>query len=260
MAIPIIQQVATPHFYRALASGLRAAFDGDGVTILHHQRHRLPRIIFDDFAPEARAGLARYVHSTHRHDPFVAALDWRKPAWVYRLGALPRFSVAGGAGLLIDPREEIGYRTVGWPCRQSEIGAAIPVGSNDLLQIALYRQGAFEGEVVQALAACLPMLSAAIGRHRGWCAPGLPSARAAGLTRRERQVIAQVLRGNSSTAIAELLGISCLTVKAHRKNAYRKLGVDTLAGLFALFSGPGDTERSLLHPRDPGRDDAVQPL
>lgn len=55
------------------------------------------------------------------------------------------------------------------------------------------------------------------------------------LTARETEVIAMVLRGYSSAAIAATLDISDETVKVHRKNAYRKLGISSQAQLFSLF-------------------------
>jgi DNA-binding CsgD family transcriptional regulator len=62
---------------------------------------------------------------------------------------------------------------------------------------------------------------AAFGRHR--------------LTQREGEVVAMVLRGHSSEAIATALKIAPGTVKIHRKNIYAKLGIGSQAELFSLF-------------------------
>lgn len=48
---------------------------------------------------------------------------------------------------------------------------------------------------------------------------------APGLTPREREVLAQALRGRSPRDISTRLGISWHTVRTHLKNAYRALGV-----------------------------------
>ena len=55
------------------------------------------------------------------------------------------------------------------------------------------------------------------------------------LTKRECQVISQVLHGHSSKAIAAKYSISMETVKLHRKHAYAKLNIKTQAELFHLF-------------------------
>ncbi|WP_426417137.1 response regulator transcription factor [Aestuariirhabdus sp. LZHN29] len=55
------------------------------------------------------------------------------------------------------------------------------------------------------------------------------------LTQREREVTGLILRGFSSKAIAELLGISAGTVKVHRKNIHARLNTSTQSELFTLF-------------------------
>jgi DNA-binding CsgD family transcriptional regulator len=55
------------------------------------------------------------------------------------------------------------------------------------------------------------------------------------LTNREVDVALLLLAGHSTKGIANQIGISPETVKAHRRNLYDKLGVSTHAGLFALF-------------------------
>ena len=55
------------------------------------------------------------------------------------------------------------------------------------------------------------------------------------LTKRECQVISQILLGYSSKTIAAKFSISVETVKLHRKHAYAKLNSKTQAELFHLF-------------------------
>ena len=54
-----------------------------------------------------------------------------------------------------------------------------------------------------------------------------------GLTRSEQGAILSLLSGQSSTEIADGSGRSVLTVRTHLKRAYRKIGVRSLAQLFA---------------------------
>lgn len=55
------------------------------------------------------------------------------------------------------------------------------------------------------------------------------------LTHRERDVVAMMLAGHSSKAIARALDISDGTVRNHKKNIYVKLSIQSQGALFALF-------------------------
>lgn len=56
-----------------------------------------------------------------------------------------------------------------------------------------------------------------------------------GLTNREIEIVQHLLRGHSSQSIALVLDLSPATVKVHRKNIYRKLGISSQSDLFAIF-------------------------
>lgn len=70
--------------------------------------------------------------------------------------------------------------------------------------------------------------------------------RAAGLSRREREVLAAVVDGKSSKAIGTALGIATKTVEAHRVRIMAKLGATSLAGLVRLV-----VQHGLLEPPQP---------
>jgi DNA-binding CsgD family transcriptional regulator len=55
------------------------------------------------------------------------------------------------------------------------------------------------------------------------------------ITPRESQVVAQVLEGHSSEAIAKSLGISTGTVRIHRRNIYGKLNISSQQELFSIL-------------------------
>ncbi|MCC5929616.1 MAG: response regulator transcription factor [Cyclobacteriaceae bacterium] len=62
------------------------------------------------------------------------------------------------------------------------------------------------------------------------------------LSKREIEIIQLIMNEYESTEIAEKLHLSPLTVKTHRKNIFRKIGVRNLAGLAALFKNfPGSS-------------------
>ena len=74
-------------------------------------------------------------------------------------------------------------------------------------------------------------------RGGGAAAPRLN--RPAGLTEREAEVAAMLLRGLQTKQVAQALGISVKTADHHIQSAYRKIGVSTRAGatLFAMEHG-----------------------
>lgn len=76
--------------------------------------------------------------------------------------------------------------------------------------------------------------------------PALLRTRAAGLSRREREVLAAVVDGKSSKAIGTALGIATKTVEAHRVRIMAKLGATSLAGLVRLV-----VQHGLLEPPPP---------
>ena len=55
------------------------------------------------------------------------------------------------------------------------------------------------------------------------------------LTTRECEVVGLVLRGYSSEAIADILGIAKGTVKTYRRSIYAKLGISSQSELFSMF-------------------------
>ena len=57
------------------------------------------------------------------------------------------------------------------------------------------------------------------------------------LTHRECEIAGLILKGHSSKSIARIIEISPGTVKIHRKNIYRKLGISSQSELFSLFLG-----------------------
>jgi len=55
------------------------------------------------------------------------------------------------------------------------------------------------------------------------------------LSLREHQIVSLILQGHSTESIARRFDISPGTVKVHRRNIYRKLGISSQAELFAAF-------------------------
>ncbi|MCL2523956.1 MAG: response regulator [Betaproteobacteria bacterium] len=71
-------------------------------------------------------------------------------------------------------------------------------------------------------------------RAEGQAGDHSPDDRLASLSRREQQVLQEMLRGRQSREIAETLCISIKTIEFHRANIREKLGATNMADLFRL--------------------------
>ena len=108
-----------------------------------------------------------------------------------------------------------------------------------MVELSLYRQRGrrpLERARLQELEELRLPLAAAFNKHTTLAPQAACSVST--LSPREKQIIGLLLRGCGSPQIALHLGISRHTVKDHRKRIFRKLGIGTLAQLFALFSRP----------------------
>ncbi|WP_374654086.1 LuxR C-terminal-related transcriptional regulator [Dongia sp.] len=137
---------------------------------------------------------------------------------------------------------------------REEVGFYFPLGeATGVLSLARWEAspalGRSDMDLLEALA---PAISGLAARH--WASVAAPAslvrprARDAAqvtaaytefgakqLSERERQIVSLILQGHSTGSVAHLLDISAGTVKVHRKNIYRKLGLSTQAELFAAF-------------------------
>jgi DNA-binding CsgD family transcriptional regulator len=203
------------------------------------------------------------LHREARDRPFrpqdLARLSALLPVFA---GALRRLTLTptspdarspGTGVLLIDGRGRIVGRTGGAAHWLDELGGAAP-GRLPLVVEGLAAEALLGGRPVSrlvmtrtgrmAVAEAAPLdgpgeprsvvvLSAASPEQRldRWAA-------AAGLSRRERDVLTQVLGGSSTRAIAAELSISVHTVQAHLTAIFDKSGVRTRRELVSRLSGP----------------------
>jgi FixJ family two-component response regulator len=124
--------------------------------------------------------------------------------------------------------------------RNSSLPVVFLTGHGDIpMAVRSVKRGAFEFlqkpvddarliEIVAAALADEQSTDAVVG--------GLPPAVGA-LSRREREVLDLILKGQRTRAIAEALFISVKTVEFHRSRIHAKLGVASMAELFTLCFG-----------------------
>jgi DNA-binding CsgD family transcriptional regulator len=242
-----IRELDGPRFAPALAHALRQVAPFDYTVIFGYRGEERPLDLYDDFGPEKRdIFVTVYQAGPYLLDPFFHASRNEAAPGLYRMRQLApdRFYQS--------EYYRSYYKQTGLA---EEIGFFLATGDGARVVISLMRAGhsqAFGAREMVALHAVAPVVIAAAERNwRGLAqrfdsAPETLPAEAAlreafaafgrhRLTQRESEVVAMVLRGHSSDAIAAALGIAPGTVKIHRKNIYAKLGIGSQAELFSLF-------------------------
>ncbi|WP_457813647.1 helix-turn-helix transcriptional regulator [Sinorhizobium meliloti] len=139
-----------------------------------------------------------------------------------------------------------------------EVGFFVPVSEQVTVVLSLMRReatGVFSATEFALLKKAEPLVAAFVRHHwaeldrrfdtalakkgRGRRKAAHPPAdgvwRHLNLTEREAAIIELVLQGHSSKSIGLKLGISTGTVKVHRRNVYRKLGISSQTQLLSLY-------------------------
>jgi DNA-binding CsgD family transcriptional regulator len=130
-----------------------------------------------------------------------------------------------------------------------EVGFFVPVEGATVVLSLMRREasgGFSDAELIplrqaEALVADLVRLTwgGVAARFGASLAPPGPWARLS-LTEREAAIVELVLQGHSSESIALRLGIATGTVKVHRRNVYRKLGISSQTQLLSLYLAERD--------------------
>ena len=228
----LIGAIGASDFLATAADSVRRFAGFDLAAIVLHPDSDRPRVLFDDFDRIGRHdAVETYARVTHRINPMLA-----RPGVVRArdfAGTAPDRIAALRPWLVPAPDEELGFRTAGWPERQEELGLHLR-GWGGTIELGLYRErgrGTAPATMLRALDAATTPIAAAFERHRVLAGESIALRRQ--LSPRENQVCDLLLLGCSSDAIALRLGISRHTVKDHRKQIFRKLGIASLAELFA---------------------------
>lgn len=242
-----IRELDGPRFAPSLAQALRQVAPFDYTVVFGYRGEERPIDLHDDFGSHKRdIFVSMYQAGPYLLDPFFHASRNEVAPGLYRMRELApdRFY------------QSEYYRSYYMQTGLTEeIGFFLATGDGARVVISLMRAGhspSFSPREMAALHAVTPVVIAAAERHwRGLSQrfDAAPAARPAEttlreafaafgrhrLTQREGEVVALVLRGHSSEAIATALGIAPGTVKIHRKNIYAKLGIGSQAELFSLF-------------------------
>ena len=203
---------------------------------------RAPALLYDDIRPELHEAVVEaYLRGAYLLDPFYNRMARGLDRRVIKLQEIQPdhfrkseyFSTYYTDTRLVD-----------------EVGIFVPCRGGSHVFVSLGRAAGtapFSRRSFQRLQSLLPIIDALLARQ--WDVEAFADAAAApvtlddtlrqggfaALSAREREVVALILKGHSSTSIAWQLSIAVGTVKNHRKSIYRKLAVTSQAALFARF-------------------------
>lgn len=226
---------------------LRASVDFPGCLLLMLDGDRPPVHIYDNVRYERRADVVdRYLDGAYLLDPFYVVYLASKPCTVLRLRDVapdrfqqsPYFAqyyhslrLADEAAILIDlpSGKHLFYSIGGMPDARrftardmQNLRRMLPVFA--AINRRHFAAAQYDDTAPAAAAVTRASIAAAMARFGD-----------AELTEREREIAILILKGHSTNSIGEMTGISPGTVKIHRKNLYRKLGISSQSALFARF-------------------------
>ena len=146
--------------------------------------------------------------------------------------------------------EDLGYLTEGWPERLEEVSILIDLPNKEMGEIAIFKKkiSGFSESELNTLKILEPLLLSIFKNH--WSATRQQKINENTtktqkqryehfghgiLSQREREVAKLILEGHSGNSIAANLNIALTTVKSHRKNMYKKLGIGSQQELFSRY-------------------------
>ncbi len=234
---------------RAFRDAMRSLALFDHVVIFAYRGQAKPVDLYSTFDADAyRTFVSLYQAGPYLLDPFFhAALAGKRGLWRMRELAPDRFFSSDYFRTYYSQTE-----------LAEEIGFFVPLAPDVTVVLSLMRamdRRVFTRAEMGLLRAAEPFVHTLVQTFWGTAAArfdvegdddGRPQARDAGrdqqhvwnvgnLTRRETVIVDLVLRGHSSEAVGQQLGISTGTVKVHRRNVYRKLNISSQTQLLSLY-------------------------
>ena len=268
LANELVAAIGHEDFFAVLARRLARFFPYEWLIIFLYRCGATPILLHDTMSPQlSHEGISNYLRNTYVLSPvYRAFLGGIEPGLYFMRDLVPRESLKGldaeQFGVRIDRKEEIGFLTQGWPKGMQELLLAFPVSQGALIEISLSissASGGVAGVSLVPLRRIFRLLLTCIRKHweirSGECALQPQQPRLAKhvqgfdsplLTQREREIVKMILRGHSSASIGRELDIALPTVKTHRRNAYEKLGVNSMAELVAMYLQ--SVQESQTHP------------
>jgi DNA-binding CsgD family transcriptional regulator len=246
LAPHLIRSIDRPDFYASVANAIRSQIGTRAVSayVLSHDR-----------PPEMRLQTIPALALERRVLPLDAFQDWAyayDPFYRHILRSSQHGTFTLSEVLTEDAETEIFRREFYQKVEgMDEIGVLVPLDQRRTLALYFVRpQGAkqFSDIEIKLVKDLTPILNECVAMHEAIRdRPVSPASFNAQwrraleyfaksiLSGREHQVMQLTLVGQTAQETADLTGLALGTVKNHRKAIYRKLGVESLSDLMALF-------------------------
>jgi DNA-binding CsgD family transcriptional regulator len=236
-------------FGETLRQMMRALVRFDHVVVFAYRGKERPIELYSTFSPDDHVVfVSLYQAGPYMLDPFYHTARERR-CGVFRMRELApdRFfsseyyrSYYVKTGLA----EEIGFFLAAGEdvsivlslMRRQETGP-FPANEFTLLQKAAPLVATLAARHWSRLGGRFDAAKATLGRRKARQAQPDTVWRGLKLTAREEAIVDLVLQGHSSESIGLRLGISTGTVKVHRRNVYRKLGISSQTQLLSVYLG-----------------------
>ncbi len=237
--------IGLPEFFDDFLEFVKSyAFFDSGLVVCYHRRRR-PDILYDALRHPLRSNSAPvYAAGAYLLDPmFLRAMRTSRDCIV-------RFLDIVTAEF---PRSEYFLSYYQRSSVVDEMNVIVPCGPDAVLAVCIERSPFYErfsSQELEDLTRWLPTMSALLRRHWQSVEPEfvgpendpehdrlaglLERFGASDLTPREHEVVQLILRGHSPAQMSERLGAAIETIRVHRRNIYRKLGVSSVGELFAI--------------------------
>ena len=228
----------------------------DAAILIIYRHDEKPILLSSNFKEKrAQLGLKNYINDTFVLNP--AYLSFKKGQ---TRGIRQITQLSGKNGIkttdfneyrIKEARDEdLGYLTEGWPERLEEISILIGLPNREMGEIAIFKKkiSGFNETEINTLKILEPLLNSIFKNH--WISTRQQKINENTkknqkeryenfgqdiLSLREREVARLILAGHSGNSIAANLNIAITTVKSHRKNMYKKLGIGSQQELFSRY-------------------------
>ncbi|MCP4390569.1 MAG: LuxR family transcriptional regulator [Gammaproteobacteria bacterium] len=240
-----IDAIGQTDFLPGLLDYLRAEVPFVGILLLLLDENNRPFHIYDTIRTPFRINLDMYLDGVYQLDPFYTRFckDRKTGAMLIRDIAPDRFN-----------QTEYYRRYYKNIELQDELAIFTELQDGRFLFFSIGRRAAelrFRRKDLHVINRDLPVLAALCRQHFGESSYNQESLSGsvdnerlqyaierfgeAALTPREHEVAVYILKGHSSKSLAREIDISPETVKIHRRNLYRKLGISSQSELFLKF-------------------------
>lgn len=250
----VIESIGEPGFGRAMDTYVKniASFDMSCMFLFNAQY--APTLVHDGYSQSlSRKALLAYLKGGYLLDPFYVACVNNHPRGIWRMIDLAPDSFFS-SGFMISKDIHPCISTDEYSLVE-EIGFIVPLNDQASIVYSLMRthgNNCFSDHEINDLNIVEPIVFSSISSHyRNSFATinDVYNSKNANieitfihafeerLTPTQREVVKMILRGHSTHSIANHMGISTGTVKIHKSNIYRRLGITTQSELFQKFVG-----------------------